>query len=488
MIPNVSFIDQEGRNPLRRNDRTRALRIFLDPSVLLEVDDNRDQSALLLELIEETRRSRHIEYFTLSNVDGNDSGIQNVNIPNAQGDALVAAYADDNWRTTLHLGSRANIEQRAQFEASRSNDATESQWYDSLLLRRLADQLGADILATNRKATLLTHRGPKRVSRACLSPHETIAVASLVLRHHESWVNAWPKRIDYPSGEWLARRVVVLDKIFGRERSSSLMKFHALGALSAVPYIADRSESMIQRVSTAIAIRDVISIESMKPPNNDGMDRLAAHIEWLCLTLSGAFDAFALIINSLLSRPLSSKATSWTERRWRLEARSQFPEYFDIVDRASVVSLLNLCKRLRDTIRSVAPGSTLYSGPETDGTVTYVVVPSEKSRGFYASCTSVGGASEDWGVVMFGDEILIDPMIFTGRLFDAALNSLRQVVTRFPWHMFPPLALPPSPSPKIAAMYSAGIDFMYAGYGLSKTDSYSFCSLERANATTIAGE
>ncbi|WP_445189320.1 hypothetical protein ACTXG6_20045 [Pseudonocardia sp. Cha107L01] len=360
----------------------------------------------------------------------------------------------------------SNVTARAEFEASRRAKISETSWYDRLVLARAAEHTQADILATNRRGTLLTPVPPRTRPTFCLSSAETIAACSLVLRHHEAWLPVWPERIEYLHAEWLARRLIILDKVF--DRNHSLMRFRSIGALTAAPQIAELAESMVQRLSTAIAIRDVVAIEAMKPVNNDGMDKLSAHIEWLCLTVSGTFDALAIILNSLLPSPVPRKATSWTEKDWRREASSVFPEYFEVTKEANVVGILNLCKRLRDTIHSVAPGATFYRGPEIDGDATYITVPREKVDGFCASCTSAGGRYQDWGVIKIGDEILLDPMTFTGRLLDKALSSLRLAVTGFPWAIFRNLALPPAESPQVSALYREGIEFMYVSYGLSR--------------------
>jgi hypothetical protein len=260
--------------------------------------------------------------------------------------------------------------------------------------------------------------------------------------------------------------VVVQDKVFSQDRS--LVRFKSLQSLRAIPHLADRSEAMLQRLSTASTIRDAIAVESMKPPNNEGADRLAAHLEWLCLTISGTYDAFALIVNSLLPQGLEPKATSWSEANWRRAARCQFPEFVDATEQANIAGLLNLCKRLRDTIHSIPPGSTFYNGPQTDGDISLVSVPGDKADNFSASCTSAGGRAEDWGVVMSGEEVLLDALTFAEKLLYAALSRLRTAMDAFPWGDFPALPMPPQESPEVAEIYSSALNYMYASYALSR--------------------
>ncbi|MCL5734408.1 MAG: hypothetical protein M1274_02280 [Actinobacteria bacterium] len=141
------------------------------------------------------------------------------------------------------------------------------------------------------------------------------------------------------------------------------------------PIVARLGQSVLQRVDQALRARDRLLVQSLRPQDNDTRDEIRFYLDVMMLTLSGAVDSLALVIDDVYglgSRPINA---TFRNREWRKKLRRAAPGISAALecDGARHQHSLELLACLRNTIHRAAIETMAMLGPaRTAGTCLFL--------------------------------------------------------------------------------------------------------------------
>lgn len=243
-------------------------------------------------------------------------------------------------------------------------------------LAAVAEEIGADALATA-DPLLLDHRHDPMLARANIrSLAETVALVGLFLRSRDEYT-VWQ---DYPltygrSGYYwgLARALLPAG---WRWFSACVASSHNGGSVQ----VQALGEAAIRRVDRALRCRDTIHIEVAKANSPDAPDQALFFLDSLLVALGGAFDAVAHVAHRTYGLPARGlRSASWRKDRWREELARADRDFADrMAPGSDGADALELTASLRNTLHGEALGlvTVLSGGGEGRSLVT---VPSDEA-------------------------------------------------------------------------------------------------------------
>jgi hypothetical protein len=231
----------------------------------------------------------------------------------------------------------------------------------AIRLAAVADEIGADALATADRL-LLDHRHdpmPTRVNVRSIA--ETVALVGLFLRSREDYTvwQEYPLTYGRKGYYWgLARALLPAG---WRWFSACVASTHNGGSVQ----VQALGDAAIRRVDRALRCRDTIHMEVAKANSPDAPDQALFYLDSLLVALGGAFDAAARIAHLSYSLPGKLKYASWRKPWWLKELAGADR---DLADRMAPGSdgadALKLAATLRNTLHGEALGlvTVLFSG------------------------------------------------------------------------------------------------------------------------------
>ena len=462
----------DSRHPFWREPHRRPLTVFVDPRLLVEPRGTDDTTDTFLTVVEHLSGNPLVELMTLERDDSRYQGrIEQLSLEKKDGDIIARRGSQ-----SILLRSESDYQNRADI-ASKRLPASAEKWHEAFILLDVAERVDADLLVTKRADTLFSREPMISPIGLIITTAEALALLGLLCREHQQWFDFIPPSVVTTPDEWLARRIAVQAVLDDKSLAH-------LGVVSAQPEGSDwisRQDSLIRRMTTAVAIRDVICAQSLMSTSPAGRgERISAHLEWLTLTISGAFDSLALVVNDKLGYCAQDKrSVSWNNDNWRKIAGSHYRDLVDAVNAKQVIPYVRFCQYLRNTIHDIGPaaftGVRLMTGAITPGVRPsaqplprkrlYVRIPEEVAAKVKAHLTGLGSSAATALANDF-DGTNLDPFIVADVLVDVGLDRLNQLLLAMPWKEFGSdgTKLPP---PGTAEIYGpASEQFVKACYGL----------------------
>jgi hypothetical protein len=351
---------------------------------------------------------------------------------------------------------------RAEIIVQENVSTSLESWHEALLLLEVARAVESDVLVTERASTLLSREQVTSPYEFILNSAELLSFIGLLFREHEQWADLPSPDIKTSREEWLARRTA----IFGMLDSESVRHLGVLTQAPAGTVVHTRAAALVRRLTTALSVRDRIFVNSLRPASNERTESIAAHIEWLALTISGAFDSLALTVNDHLGADgLPRISVSWTNRDWRNVAKAHCEGLIHVVQDRSILNYLNLCGYLRNTIHDIPPAEFMGNHPGSSGDRLYISIPPIVADKCKKNANTLGLPSDSGLVDAFMDTSF-DPALLADRLVDVGLGKLNVLLGSMPWEQFGSSegSLPP---PGTDPMYSKESgEFAKACFGL----------------------
>jgi hypothetical protein len=433
MIPYVRPELIDGLHPFLREAHRRSLRVFVDPRIVR--DDATAQSGVaqtFITLLKHVSPSQWVDLYTVDDAEViSELNIERLKL-DTEDDVVRVIRASAESVRTQGVGWESTLTRRAQSASARSKTSAD-EWHDALVVLAVARTIKADILVTDRSATLLGRDSALGSTEFIVTRAEAISLLGLLFREHEEWADLLPSDAQSPPFEWLARRTAVLAMLDTDAVGHLRVVTHSSTATGGVP--TSRADSLVKRVTTAVSIRDVIAAEAMKPPSPARAERVAVHLEWLALTISGAFDSLALTVNDHLGTDASEKRfVSWTEKEWREKVAEKHRDLIRTVQDRSIVTYLTLCKYLRDTIHDIGPCEFTGQFSRSHGKTLFVSMPGTVAS--HCKKFAEGLAGTSLGLIDAFGGTSFDPVTLADRLVDIGIEKLNTLLTAMPWEAF----------------------------------------------------
>jgi hypothetical protein len=323
----------------------------------------------------------------------------------AAGDGKDSSYAD--------LGDSAAAEQRQR-------DA---------IAAEAAAAIAADVFITERPY-LWTTKVPVGDSVLIATPLQALPLLSLYLRAQDQFI-AW-RAID------------------GRfTMSMSRGRFYSRAAVELVPHgwtvlrtvaehaqqggdrrLLDLMQAVFGRVQQALIARDAMYWALNRPQDNDTADELMRAFDLALLTLGGAVDASARIVQRLLD--VRGPEPSWLNRAWRTKvfnASSDLKAVFG--GKSSHLHALAILSALRNTIHA-AQLDPLAISISWGNVTTVVKLPDDQVERLLSAMNNAGGQAA-WGTVRHtSGRYLADPGTLLDMLIVRITAMLDALMTAMP--------------------------------------------------------
>jgi hypothetical protein len=463
-------------HPFWEESRRRPLKVFIDPNLLTGRRDTDEAADIFLTVVEHLSGSGRIECFTVARDDLQcGESIDRLHV-RQENDHLISVRETLHGRSISAVGVESDMRNRASIASERSA-VNAAKWYDAFIVLGMAETAGVDLLVTKRNSTLLSQEPMVSPNGIILTVAEALAFLGLLFRTNMQWSQFVPPSLTTPGHEWLARRVAV-QAVLDRE---ALAHLGVISTPEGDTIWLSRKDSLIKRMTTAVEIRDVIFAQSLMPRTNGGIERISAHLEWLALTISGAFDSLALTVNEHLEGCAQDKrSVSWANGDWRKVVASHYGPLMEVARKKQVVSFVCFCQYLRNTIHDVGPAeftlNRMSVGVQVSGSSQtpprilprkrlYVRMPETVAAKVKEHLTGLGSQAAK----ALADDIdgtNLDPFVLADLLVDVGLERLDRLLTAIPWTEFgsDETKLPP---PATHPQYDAvSQQFVKACYGL----------------------
>ncbi len=295
-----------------------------------------------------------------------------------------------------------------------------------------ADAAQADLLISERpylyEAGFRFKRGVQIVT-----PNEALATVGLYLRSQgEYWVWATPDgkgRAIFNRGllYWVASRALLPE---GWRWMTACVRHSAAAADDTLTHYAGSAH---HRLAQALSSRDDLFVAMNQPQDNDTADQALHAFDSILLSLSGAMDVTARVLNVVLGHPISPKNVSWRRDPWRRELRRACPSAAQLADSPEFRGLVDILGALRNTIHGAALPPLAISGKRASvRTDTLVGLPDEDLAELLQAMDAMGGQTT-WGVKqLIPGRAHADLDVLVERLFSEVTRFLNAIMKETP--------------------------------------------------------
>ena len=190
------------------------------------------------------------------------------------------------------------------------------------------------------------------------------------------------------------------------------------------------------RCFRAMSARDKIGSAFYSTASIDRIEKMAYHFDYLCLLVSGAFDALGIIAKRAYDIDMPDRDVSFRKNRYSTESLITELQAKGATDLYKVISgyrfqnVLYILSLLRNTIHGPALRMTSNYASYLD--TGYVIrIPSEMGKKLWRT-TSQLGTPERWGLMEQRNKICIEPYSFATALVDEELRYVEAIASAIP--------------------------------------------------------
>lgn len=407
--------------PFSPAPRARALRLVIEPKVPGQVARSfanmTGDDADCLEYLWSLRFSEHVDVWWLARYDlPPGPGMIYVEPMEPGAEDGVATLLRENGSTSVSVvGLRYWMDIASDIGVGRSD----------LVLASAAEALQADIVVTKRKTLLEADLGDLQGSNP-MNPKTAVALVALHLRLRD----ALPIRMDKVYTVTATGRTVARRALWGL--MPSLPSWRAgLGYLSGITGLRVHSmlgEAFSERLIRALGHRDQIHQILLRDEHSGALAQaLAEHFDHMMLNLMAALDVSARVAHVVCGLDPSLRySASWADSRWLRRINQQNPQLAGVLKpkNGTNASIVMLISRLRNSVHGEMLSPVVVRGRQSGLILT---LPDQDGRDLFDLLARSFDVAE-WGLTAEDDEVLLDPGVFTERLFPAVFEILEQLV------------------------------------------------------------
>ena len=291
-------------------------------------------------------------------------------------------------------------------------------WMPALISEEwLARSAELDAAVTDRFWVCWRHTDP--VPRLnVLEPLEALALIGLKLRQQE--------RLELPYGR--ARFCLTRDSYYWHA-TRMLLPASASWMAAGGPHRAHSlwlAQSVLVRVGRALHARDACQVECQFRPDMPGEAGLY-HFDMLLVSLVGAMDAAARVINRWLDLGLPDKDAGWQKDTWRKRLGQQAPETAALLNPLSRGgALFKMARVLRNLVHADV---FQFVGERHGESTTLLMIVPDEAEAPLVQCLEQLEATSGWGVLVRpGHRVTIHPPVFIEALSRQLLHLLNAVM------------------------------------------------------------
>jgi hypothetical protein len=186
-------------------------------------------------------------------------------------------------------------------------------------------------------------------------------------------------------------------------------------------------ESVFRRVDRVLRVRDQLHVQCLRKPTDRTNDEALFQFDVLLFTLNGAFDGAARVAHRAYGLGDGEYRAGWTSGPWHKRLESEAADLARLHEYESENwRLLRLIALLRNTIHGAPMRSIGTSGSNRRS---LVAVPGEERTTIAEQLDALGGAAA-WGARLSGNEMYVEPDLFTERLMPAAVALLDETLAQ----------------------------------------------------------
>lgn len=156
----------------------------------------------------------------------------------------------------------------------------------------------------------------------------------------------------------------------------------------------DLAQAVFGRLRQTVVARDVMYWALNRPQDIDAANEALSAFDLALLTLMGAVDASARIVQRLLS--ISSSDPSWLNRRWRKRVREASTAFDSVFRDSAHLHALRILAGLRNTIHA-SPIDPLALSIGQGRVTTVIELPADGATTLLSAMNNLGGPAA-WGV------------------------------------------------------------------------------------------
>lgn len=416
-------------DPLLRDGRAaRALRVLVDASVWVRLQESDDLPDILLRTLVLSERIT----MTLYGDDGPPDGVERRPMDSlfGGGEAIgwtVVTKTDDQMvpyeittATTKRVTGGALFEGQV-FEArmilGQERDAADER--DALLIT-VAQEVGADLLITER-ASLLDTRLLERGNCQVAGPADALALVALYLRAAGEFITA---KLD----SWSFTATPT--RFYQQMAEAHIPSLAGLVRRGDGRVTAARLLTVLSRARSLFAARDRIALLTSEPATEDIAEEISLTFTHALVDMVAFHDVLARVVNECLKHPETEpQRIKWQNHAWCERAIDQFPELRALWSADGYAKRLNHAMRvIRNEIHDVAPSIVPFRDEHGAAQVGLAFHFDVGSRVRASLDTLVD--QRNYGVrQVFTDGHLIDPHIFYEFVLPWMLRSVDDILT-----------------------------------------------------------
>lgn len=255
---------------------------------------------------------------------------------------------------------------------------------------------------------------------------EALAMVGLYLRSQGEFV-LWRDEngLGLTANEWLFYQIGAVALLPEHWRWGAAARHEAYDALAGL------SSALRLRIVRALRTWDSFHRALNLPQERDAVRTLLMELDTLLVTLMGAIDAPARVINLLLAIESKQHEVGWQKSGWHKKLTEKNRSLADLFARGTPQSdLLTILSRLRNTVHGQAiEAVTRQNGPVRDAPIT---LPAQSEEEILACMDRLRGCTA-WGAKLsIGATAVIDPGRFVEQLFPEVLRLLNTVMAATP--------------------------------------------------------
>jgi hypothetical protein len=201
--------------------------------------------------------------------------------------------------------------------------------YDDLLVPRIAREVGADALVTDRQQLFNSRLEAVREANPLHVP-DALALLGLFLRSREDftwrWIDATAPLTYNKSHMYDVAVRAFLDSNW---RYTSACTLHYLSTRNDTSMML--AYSVLERFNRVLRMRDQVHQALLGPQNTDTADDVMVSLDALMLFLVGAFDAIAQVVNLICALPFKAFGVSWRNPKWLKALSTRCPKLYEAV-------------------------------------------------------------------------------------------------------------------------------------------------------------
>ena len=316
----------------------------------------------------------------------------------------------------------------------------------------VADAIDADLIITRREY-LLERRGRNHDVIAA-TPEEALPLIGLYLRTQGSFVTwrsedgTFTSKLDRDLFFHVGARELL--PASWRWFSACVQSATRNGTSAPPDELAYVARSAWERVQRALEARDRVLVALNQTQNPNSQSEAMASLDFLLLSLMGAFDASARVAHTVLGLPDDDLFNAgWQKtKRWVKDVKKEHAGLGAVAGQPANQEVIKIVADLRNTIH----GASLRGVMFRTGSQSQLLV------GLDAGTSAVDQMrrSKDpaaWGLLEIGGAVFLDPLSFVDHVITSAVSFLNEVMNATPVETLPGVTQPDQGPPDDDRMY-----------------------------------